>query len=309
MAESGSRFNPVIKDWQGLLIILVVTALLVAIHFGLLHYPIDTNRRAACANNLKQIGLAMQYYASQHRLNWPSAYGPQSTAWNDVGGTRTDSGQDRGETVPVNSNTATLWMLAKAGLCENSGVFICPASGHRKDVSIADPMTSPVRDFANEDACSYSFQNVLGDYALANNKAKPWNLAIAADANPMRRDFWSGAPGAGKNGATDDYLATKPAIIDPFTGKTAGPAQGAWELSSPNHNFEGQNVLYLDGHVDWVKTPYCGHLFDNIWLRRKADAPAVPANLDELRAANDVTSYDGHSTLPPEDKIDTQLVP
>lgn len=35
--------------------------------------------------------------------------------------------------------------------------------------------------------------------------------------------------------------------------------------NSPNHDYSGQNVLYIDGSVSWSKTPNCGFLSDNIY--------------------------------------------
>ena len=146
---------------------------------------------------------------------------------------------------------------------------------------------------------------------------QPSRLAVAADASPLRRDVWSGAPGGVTEGATDRYLASKPKFGQEYgtnlteRWREAGARPQTWELNSPNHNFAGQNVLYLDGHVDWVPHPYCGPNHDNIWLRRK-DVPVAsinPEDLSTLRATNDPTSYDGTSTLAPGMKNDSFLVP
>ena len=38
---------------------------------------------------------------------------------------------------------------------------------------------------------------------------------------------------------------------------------------SPNHSQKGQNVLYIDGHVEWKGTETCGYYngtsYDDIW--------------------------------------------
>ena len=36
-------------------------------------------------------------------------------------------------------------------------------------------------------------------------------------------------------------------------------------MNSSNHNREGQNVLYNDGHVTWCDNPFVGHNEDNIY--------------------------------------------
>jgi prepilin-type processing-associated H-X9-DG protein len=133
----------------------------------------------------------------------------------------------------------------------------------------------------------------------------------------MRRDFWSGAPGGVRNGVTDRMLAKKPTFEEDVPEEGGAWNQQAkfisqpWELNSPNHAFKGQNVLYLDGHVEWRSDPYSGTQYDNIWLRRRSDVttPIDPKNIETLRAYNDEASYDGKSTLPEDSKDDSFLVP
>ena len=40
------------------------------------------------------------------------------------------------------------------------------------------------------------------------------------------------------------------------------------EANSRNHQRNGQNVLYGDGHVEWQTNPFCGVQRDNIYARR-----------------------------------------
>ncbi len=201
------------------------------------------------------------------------------------------------------------------------------------------------RDFRGETFCSYSCQNVLGEYSLEGRAEAAERIAVAADASPLRRDVWSGpdeppagaktkakANGATKEGRreageedavgsrvergpTDAKLAERP--VFPESDETApwneqvDAVTRPWELNSPNHGFEGQNVLYLDGHVEWTVHPYCGPNGDNIWLRRRTDVPRspVPDDLASLRQFNDPESYDGASTLDADSTDDSFLVP
>jgi prepilin-type processing-associated H-X9-DG protein len=209
-----------------------------------------------------------------------------------------------------------LWLpVAKAGLSPD--VFLCDKAEYAKrETSIRD--FTLIRDFRGESYCTYSYQNVLGQYRLHQTAARiSTQYAVAADANPMRRDFWSGAPGGVRNGVTDRMLAQKPAFYEDSREEVAAWHQQVkfirhpWELNSPNHGFKGQHVLYLDGHVEWRTDPYCGTNYDNIWLRRRTDVTAAidPKNIESLRAHNDEASYDGKSTLPENSKDDSFLVP
>ncbi|HET6442886.1 MAG TPA: hypothetical protein VFH53_10980 [Phycisphaerae bacterium] len=283
--------------------------------------------RAQCQNNLKQIGTAMITYAAANRQRWPDVFTEKSTCWNEVGNTRTDEWDpvtgkgkppkakpgDNGKAVQ--SNTANLWLLiVSANLSPE--VFVCPRSSHQFD-EMAEGDYETVRDFRGETFVSYSFQNVLGEYRLTSTSGRASSMAVAADANPMRRDFWSGAPSGGKkDGVTDHELARKPRFIGEDVNiaawnKEAGGITEAWELNSPNHKFRGQNVLYLDGHTEWRTDPYCGTHWDNIWLRRRTDVSVEidPKNIETLRAYNDETSYDSKSTLPADSTGDSFLVP
>jgi len=42
---------------------------------------------------------------------------------------------------------------------------------------------------------------------------------------------------------------------------------GGEGVNSPNHQFDGQNVLYLDGHVKWWARTDCGYGGDEIYIR------------------------------------------
>jgi len=308
----------------GLIDLIFVMALL-AILVGLLtpsvYMALEGANKAACKGNLKQIGTACQTWATDHRQRWPDVFTEASERWHNVGNTRTDQRDglnnkdeppaaepdDNGE--PIQSNTANFWHLI-ANARVSVDVFLCPSAGHLRDDTVIH--FDRVRDFRGLGFVSYSYQNVLGLYEMTEGQAyRPSTLAVAADANPMRRDFWSGAPGGAKEGVTDKHFGTFVPTDETKPWRSAGARPNTWELNSPNHNFEGQHVLYLDGHVEWRCHPYCGTKFDNIWLRRRTDVTTEldPEDIETIRAYNDTASYDGTSTLPPNSLDDSFLVP
>ena len=322
------------------IVAVVLLAILIVLLLPAMWCVFDDAPRAACKNNLKQIGTACQNWASSHRQRWPDVFHANSTHWNDIGNTRTDEWDpvrdpadppeakpgDNG--MPIQSNTANFWILiVEAGATPE--MFICPESG-RRPADVVRPYEvvgheegkgfdyATLRDFRGELYCQYAFQNILGPYTLTQtNCDQPSRMAVAADASPLRRDFWSGAPGGVTDGATDRHLASNPQFEDKWETeltdrwREAGARPKAWELGSPNHDFAGQNILYLDGHVEWSFHPYCGVNYDNIWLRRKEmpEATIDPRDLAALRATNDPASYDGTSVLPADSKNDSFLVP
>jgi len=315
-----------------LLVVITIIGLLAGLLLPAIYGALEEANRAACKNNLKQIGTACQNWAASHRQQWPDIMGG-SDSWDKVGVTRTDyyehdkpgDKEQKDETAPddtgdaVNSNTANFWKLVtSAGAAV--GMFVCPSTDHLSDDRVT--RFDEVKDFRNELYCSYSYQNVLGNYTLTQTGAEqPSLLAVAADANPQRGDYY-GDSGSSRSrdtdGPTDRKLDEGPDFEESEITEKWNEELGesgmsdAWMLNSPNHNFKGQNVLYLDGHVEWTLHPYCGVGYDNIWT-------SLPDSMDPTKTINpskwsdiqelDSDSYDGTAELPGGEIRDSFLVP
>ena len=95
------------------------------------------------------------------------------------------------------------------------------------------------------------------------------------------------------------YDDTKSAISPPHVGVAGDSPDVHWlvdsesyeemsERNSGNHKNEGQNIVFCDGHVEWVQSPtlmHPGPNFDNIWLAdltEPAVAPEDPTRLTML---------------------------
>ena len=79
---------------------------------------------------------------------------------------------------------------------------------------------------------------------------------MAADINP----------GTNTTGAGSAALAN--GVVTP--GSSAGQIRGA---NSANHDGDGENVLYADGHVTFEQNPFVSVQGDNIYTRRTAATP------------------------------------
>jgi prepilin-type N-terminal cleavage/methylation domain-containing protein len=279
-----------------LLIVIAIISLLMAILMPGALWALEMAHRVVCANRLRQIGVAAHSYARSRDGRWPDLYrGAEGETWHAVGEGR-EAGAGGAMPIPVESNTANLWLLARVGITEDTRIFVCPSSDHTPDRSVSDPAS--VWDFAGPEHVSYSYQNVLGRYAIGDSA--PATLAVAADANPQRADFAE---------AVERHLAGEPRFEVPEWG--AIDPDAPWELNSPNHQFRGQNVVYAGGHVEWKDHPYAGRHHDNIWVRRTADGPeSSPADMESLRAWDDGGSYGRTDRgLTPGDTVDTMLAP
>ena len=314
-----------------LLVVITIIGMLAAILLPAVIGAVELANQTTCKSNLKQIGTTCQTWATSHRQKWPDLFTADSKNWDQVGKTRTDwydvatggdiptdvRAQDNPAEKAINSNTCNLWILvASAGLDVN--VCLCPSARHTPDRTVTE--FNRVRDFRAENFVSYSYQNVLGAYSLTQTAAKQsTQLAVAADANPQRRDFYSAAPSGGvAMGVTDTQLAAKEKFEESDETQQWNadnpdgiPPASPWELNSPNLKFKGQNVLYLDGHVDWKSHPYCGPQWDNIWTMKQPGVTQQldPRRIDTIRAYTDTASYDGKKFLSAGSNDDSFVVP
>lgn len=142
---------------------------------------------------------------------------------------------------------------------------------------------------------SYSFQMTRQGMFGTGNNAKQFGLrmtnsqdprkALAADRNPFSNSvqaFTQAAP-SGPFGAYnfDNNNGTQKSGY-PLPGDVDGngtTTQDEWitamntrnkTLNSRNHNRDGQNVAFVDGHAKWFNNPMCGADEDMIWT------PALP---------------------------------
>jgi prepilin-type processing-associated H-X9-DG protein len=142
------------------------------------------------------------------------------------------------------STTRAFWMLVRSGDVLPK-TFICPTSG-----DTPDPTTNidAYYDFAGPNHVSYGYQVPFGP---PKTRAGEW-----IDAN---------VPLAADKGAYSD--PTVPVPPKTATTQPTGPDFFAsWRpYNSRNHQGEGQNVLYADGHVSFERLPAVGVDGDNIY--------------------------------------------
>lgn len=215
----------------------------------------EANRRIACADNLRQISIALQNYSRDNggafprviydAVNKPNGY----VAFT---GADSDSAFTPDSKVQPNDVTACLWLLVR-GKYALPNVFICPSTD-----DVQDPITSiagqavPVNsrgNFRKMFNLSYSFASPYTSVpGYRVNDDLPWAFALLADRNPG-------------------------IIAPPVKSPPLELAKG----NSLNHGRAGQNVLHPGGFVSFERTPYCGSGGDNIYTALR-DTPLEPGN-------------------------------
>ena len=219
-----------------------------------------------CKNNLSNIGKGLKVYATSNRSGlFPTLYskaGDERAAKERWGGPdgwdeKTFRLKDRGKEgmelkdhEPFTCNLHCLWMLVRSGSL-TPGILVCPSEKAAEAAKDGQPRSW--WDFESLTQCSYSYQNQLGRATRDNVGAE---VVLVADKSPMRPDVQTEAGvKAGKNKPKPDSDAAK-----------------WYTWNSPNHRWQGQNVLYGDGHVEFKETPACGRQGNNIWIGEDWDA-------------------------------------
>jgi prepilin-type N-terminal cleavage/methylation domain-containing protein len=248
-----------------LLVVIAIIALLMGILMPALARVRQLAFRMTCGTNLSGIGKAMLIYANDYDDELPRA-GDRNATW-DVSATRWfQATRALAYTGSKASISSCFYLLVKyAEVTPKS--FICKSDTGTTEWQIANETSNYVSgmelidcwDFgsAPHTHCSYTYHYPFGTYALTTS-SEP-GLAVAADRSPW---FYSPADTTAATNAT-----TKFGLFIP-TGGTEAVRAG----NSITHQQDGQNVLFLDTHVDFTKTSACSLEEDNIYTRSSLTA-------------------------------------
>ncbi len=236
-----------------LLVVIAIIALLMGILMPALARVRMIAFRMVCGSNLSGIGKAMLIYANDYSDELPRAGGPTTTWGTGVNYTAATRNLAYGLQADGSGGVATItssfFLLVKyAEVTPKS--FICKGdSGVTEFQPPAGYDVVDCWDFGNQTSqtlthCSYSLNQPYCQFSLTTS-SEP-GMGIAADPNP-----WCGD----RDSTAFSNFQT--------TGGKALTNLG----NSINHQDEGQNVLYLDGHVNFESVSFCGINSDNIYTQ------------------------------------------
>src|SRR4051812_7690860 len=245
--------------WVQLLVVLLLILAAIAFLTPSLCRSRETANRVKCASNLRQIGQAILLYSNDNRGAYPRtvAHSPasatESATWGScpLGGDPYSGSAGAGATNRPSDNdvTASLFMLLRTQDI-TSEVFTCPSSNSEKDL-FGGGTNAPINrsNFTSNKNLSYSYQDPFpGTSAIGAgfkfNNTLGAEFAVAADMNP------------GTTNGDNIYLPNN-----------TSSAKDMRNANSNNHDKDGQNILYGDGHVAWESNPFVGVNRDHIYTQ------------------------------------------
>ncbi len=264
---------------------LLLVPLGVAILLPSLSRARELAKRTVCANHLQLAGQAAIAYANDSLDFFPVApYNPHAEAperhrvryigrLGDRCGERTLGNQDppgaRGPDESSVHPSRSLFLLISQGLV-TPAEFVCPGSG-----DIVDPLTPTAAGTGQRVKPGVDRFDFLGYWHLSFGYQMPFGararpsvlldrgMALLADKGPY---FEVGGSHASTGGVRDRPSDRQAPAFNEAPEKLAEITSDRWRpYNSRNHQGEGQNVLYVDGHVDFQKRPTVGVDYDNIY--------------------------------------------
>jgi hypothetical protein len=244
--------------------------------------------RVKCASNLRQVAKAAWVYTNQFEIRtarFPRLYYDVDAADKPAAYTGVDAAKGldvkdpRPDGPKANDVSGALYHLLKTVDLVTPAELVCP-SGDAKPLAAA---TVPGKsNFPGRTNLSYSYNNPYPSKAAV---ARGWRFALdLGPDHPLAADMNYGDTAAGgptKVAPTSDRALTATA-------------------NSANHQFAGQNVAYVDTHVEWHPTPFCG---------AQRPGKAYRDNVYAAEAKVDAAGKGGLVPAAPQDAHDAVLLP
>jgi prepilin-type N-terminal cleavage/methylation domain-containing protein len=279
-----------------LLVVIAIIALLMGILMPALARVRQLAFRMTCGTNLSGIGKAMLLYSNDYQEELPRS-GGRTSQWGQVPvWDATNRYQAYGLAADGTGGTATIsscfYLLVKYTEVTPKS-FVCKGDAGTTEFKLSDMQQAVAANFELIDAwdfgpmveaykhCSYSYHMPFGLYALTVSSEPAF--AVAADRNPFLKS---------PAGDAKTLAAFKP-DLDAFKGT----ADQAKEGNAIAHQLDGQNVMFLDTHVNFEKRAYCSIEDDNIYLIS-----------NDLTKGSPIGTVPGVGTSTPANRKDSVLV-
>jgi hypothetical protein len=192
-------------------------------------------RNNLCQAQLGNISRGYNSYVESNDGRQPSVTISSGSPWYMVGNQGAEN----------HSNTRHIFLLVKGGYVE-SRRFCCPGCKKVQPSEIDNSQIQQLKDFPERSYVTYSFR-------ISCNSTKEGRLTcrqvILSDMNPLFESL------------PNDPSVTFNVQLD----------KNKLTVNSRNHNGSGQNVLFGDGRVEFIKTRFIGAAKDDIFTLQDTD--------------------------------------
>lgn len=216
-------------------VFLIVSSVLFTSFKAITGYARHISRREQCKVKQASIFEGLSNYISDHDGKQPFVSTANGAPWWKVG----DQGSEN------QSNTRHMYLLVREGYV-NINDFICPGCKGVQNLQFTPDEIKSFKDFPHRNLVTFSLKINSGTSA---NERLQCRKVILADRNPLFETL------------PENYNK-------PFRIRLNKKLLTA---NSNNHNSQGQNVLYGDGRVEYLKTRHIGISDDDIYTLQDTD--------------------------------------
>ena len=235
-SEQAKRIGAPNRMWMGLARRLATAAVFLiagSVLFNVLSYMRYNSRLQQCQSQMAGVFRGLSHYISDYDGQPPTVTAAVGDPWWKVGHQGSEN----------HSNTRNVYLLVRGGYTQ-AGDYVCPGCPSGGAVRISPAEARAYKDFPGRDCVTYSFQ--VSCQRMKNGQLL-CRKVVMADWNPLFEEM------------PKDYS-------QPFQLRLTSDLL---KLNSINHKRRGQNILFGDGRVEFMKTRLIGA--DDIFTLQDTD--------------------------------------